>query len=70
MTNLNLYLVDQGIVTDASDTTEWDIDAGQLLVAATDTDQALAVASAYDAGKLTIDNINWHGKTIAVARFN
>lgn len=62
---LNLYLVNEGAVTQATAETECD-GANSILVAATSEDGALKVADAYDRGLVTFDNLAWDGKTIAV----
>jgi hypothetical protein len=62
---LSLYLVDQGDVTAANESTEWDGE-NSILVAATSEQSALVVADAYERGEIQADNLSWNGATIAV----
>lgn len=61
---LNLYLVAEGEVSKANESTEWD-GTNSILVAATSESSALKVADAYDQGQIQADNLAWHGKTLA-----
>jgi hypothetical protein len=64
--SLNLYLVSEGVVSAGEPTTECD-GLNSVLVAATSPAAALRVADAYAAGAIGIDNLEWHGQTIAAA---
>lgn len=63
-TELSLYLVAEGDVSEATANTEWDGE-NSILVAATSKEGALKVAEAYDKGEVQADNIAWHGQTLA-----
>lgn len=61
---LNLYLVKNGEADEADSSASWD-GIQSILVLASSASEALIIASAYDAGALSYDNIQWGGKTIA-----
>jgi hypothetical protein len=69
MSNYNqlaLYVVSNGNVSPATADTQVD-GTDSILVAATSEESALQVASAYDRGDVTQDNLVWHdNKTISV----
>jgi len=63
--DLRLYLVAEGEVTEATPETKWD-GKNSILIAATCESSACHVACAYDAGEVQADNLAWNGETISV----
>lgn len=66
--DLRLFLVEEGEVSPAGCDAEWDGERS-VLVLATSEEEALKVASAYDAGVIDAGNTTFDGKTIAVVMF-
>ena len=65
---MQLYKIEEGIVSDASCDTTWD--GVTSIVALCDSeDQALDLARLYDEGEITYDNAQWSGKTIAALMY-
>lgn len=63
---LRLWLVAEGVVTEADATTDWD-GATELLVAAATRDAALETAREYDAGRLGTDAVRIGGEMVVCA---
>ena len=67
MKMLNLYLVNEGDVSDATPYTEFDA-TNSILVFAESAERAVEVAALYDAGKAGVDNWHYMGEVIAAVR--
>ena len=65
MTNIDLYLVTDGEVYEATADTNWDGETS-VLVASTSPQNALKAAKAYDDGLIGFDTIWWYGRPLAV----
>lgn len=60
----NLYMVREGVAVELEEPTETD-GVESVLAVAESPEVALRLASLYDAGRIGVDNVSWHGNTIA-----
>lgn len=67
MKMLNLYLVNEGDVSDATPYTEFDA-TNSILVLADSAERAVEVAGLYDANKAGVDVWQYMGQPIAAVR--
>lgn len=59
----NLYMVHDGMALEVDEPVETD-GVESVLAVAESPEVALRLASLYDAGRIGVDNVSWHGNTI------